>query len=116
LKEIVAAKKAKHEQWAAAHPELAEKEQQLFSGKLPDIRWNEIAQKPDQATRAASATVLGYLAQHVENMIVASADLSNSDKPTDFSNILMLSKKAISRVRSCRLAFRNSQWVHCVWV
>ncbi|PLB86958.1 transketolase [Dysgonamonadaceae bacterium] len=84
LKEIVAAKKAKHEQWAAAHPELAEKEQQWFSGKLPDIRWNEIAQKPDQATRAASATVLGYLAQHVENMIVASADLSNSDKTDGF--------------------------------
>ncbi|WP_129594909.1 transketolase family protein [Seramator thermalis] len=84
LKEIVAAKKAKHEQWAAAHPELAEKEQQWFSGKLPDIKWNEIAQKPDQATRAASATVLGYLAQHVENMIVASADLSNSDKTDGF--------------------------------
>lgn len=84
LKEIVAAKKAKHDQWAAAHPELAEKEQQWFSGKLPDIRWNEIAQKPDQATRAASATVLGYLAQHVENMVVASADLSNSDKTDGF--------------------------------
>jgi transketolase len=84
LKEIVAAKKAKHEQWAAAHPELAEKEQQWFSGKLPNIKWNEIAQKPDQATRAASATVLGYLAQHVENMIVASADLSNSDKTDGF--------------------------------
>lgn len=84
LKEIVAAKKAKHDEWAAAHPELAEKEQQWFSGKLPDIRWNEIAQKPDQATRAASATVLGYLAQHVENMIVASADLSNSDKTDGF--------------------------------
>jgi transketolase len=84
LKEIVAAKKAKHEQWAAAHPQLAEKEQQWFSGKLPNIKWNEIAQKPDQATRAASATVLGYLAQHVENMIVASADLSNSDKTDGF--------------------------------
>lgn len=84
LKEIVAAKKAKHDQWAAAHPELAEKEQQWFSGKLPDIKWNEIVQKPDQATRAASATVLGYLAQHVENMVVASADLSNSDKTDGF--------------------------------
>lgn len=84
LKEIVAAKKAKHDEWAAAHPELAEKEQQWFSGKLPDIRWNEIAQKPDQATRTASATVLGYLAQHVENMVVASADLSNSDKTDGF--------------------------------
>ena len=84
LKEIVAAKKAQHDKWAAAHPQLAEKEQQWFSGKLPDIKWNEIVQKPDQATRAASATVLGYLAQHVENMVVASADLSNSDKTDGF--------------------------------
>ena len=37
-----------------------------------------------QATRAASATVLGVLATHVENMIVASADLSNSDKTDGF--------------------------------
>jgi transketolase len=84
LKEIVATKKVQHDKWAAAHPQLAEKEQQWFSGKLPDIKWNEIVQKPDQATRAASATVLGYLAQHVENMVVASADLSNSDKTDGF--------------------------------
>ncbi len=36
--------------------------------------------KADVATRAASATVLGCYADRVENMIVASADLSNSDK------------------------------------
>ena len=36
------------------------------------------------ATRAASAAVLSYLAEHVENMIVASADLSNSDKTDGF--------------------------------
>ena len=35
-------------------------------------------------TRAASATVLGVLASSVENMIVASADLSNSDKTDGF--------------------------------
>ena len=36
------------------------------------------------ATRAASATVLGALATQVENMVVASADLSNSDKTDGF--------------------------------
>ncbi|MDD2256202.1 MAG: transketolase, partial [Bacteroidales bacterium] len=41
-------------------------------------------QKPGQATRAASATVLATLAEKVENMIVASADLSNSDKTDGF--------------------------------
>ena len=41
-------------------------------------------QKPGQATRAASATVLGMLAEKVENLIVSSADLSNSDKTDGF--------------------------------
>ena len=43
-----------------------------------------IEQKSGSATRAASATVLGVLAQKVENMVVASADLSNSDKTDGF--------------------------------
>ena len=55
-----------------------------FSGKAPKIDWAAIEQKANQATRAASATVLGVLATHVENMIVASADLSNSDKTDGF--------------------------------
>ena len=40
--------------------------------------------KPDVATRAASATTLGLYAEKIENMIVASADLSNSDKTDGF--------------------------------
>lgn len=36
--------------------------------------------KPDGATRAASASVLSFYAERIENMIVASADLCNSDK------------------------------------
>ena len=55
-----------------------------FSGKAPVIDWKAIEQKPNQATRAASATVLGVLATQVENMIVSSADLSNSDKTDGF--------------------------------
>ena len=52
--------------------------------KAPVIDWKAIEQKPNQATRAASATVLGVLATQVENMIVSSADLSNSDKTDGF--------------------------------
>lgn len=70
--------------WAKAHPDLAAKMEQWFSGKAPKIDWAAIEQKANQATRAASATVLGVLATHVENMIVASADLSNSDKTDGF--------------------------------
>lgn len=70
--------------WRSAHPELATKLDDWFAGKVSAIDWQSIAQKPNQATRAASATVLGVLAEQVENMIVASADLSNSDKTDGF--------------------------------
>ncbi|MBQ0155098.1 MAG: transketolase [Bacteroidales bacterium] len=83
---IAEAKKRKAEQaeWAKKNPELAAKLELFFSGKLPNLDFSKIEQKPNQATRAASATVLGFLAENVENMIVSSADLSNSDKTDGF--------------------------------
>ena len=84
LEVIVAERYAVKDVWAKAHPDLAAKMEQWFSGKAPKIDWAAIEQKANQATRAASATVLGVLATHVENMIVASADLSNSDKTDGF--------------------------------
>lgn len=84
LKEIVAKKNAAKAEWAKANPELADKMQKWFDGYIPTIDWAAIEQKPNQATRAASATCLGVLAQQVENMIVSSADLSNSDKTDGF--------------------------------
>lgn len=84
LKQIIEKKNAEKEAWAKTNPELASKMQKWFSGYIPSIDWASIEQKPNQATRAASATVLGLMAQHVENMIVASADLSNSDKTDGF--------------------------------
>lgn len=84
LRKIVAGKKAAHDKWAAANPELAARMKRWFSGELPALDWSAIVQKPGAATRAASATVLGYLAEHVDNMIVSSADLSNSDKTDGF--------------------------------
>ena len=84
LKKIVASKKEAQAQWAKANPELAAKLDTFFSGKAPKVDWAAIQQKPDSATRAASATVLGALAVQVENMIVSSADLSNSDKTDGF--------------------------------
>ena len=84
LEVIVAERYAVKDVWAKSHPDLAAKMEQWFSGKAPQIDWAAIEQKANQATRAASATVLGVLATHVENMIVASADLSNSDKTDGF--------------------------------
>ena len=55
-----------------------------FNNTVPTVDWAGIQQKPNSATRGASATVLGALATQVENMIVSSADLSNSDKTDGF--------------------------------
>jgi transketolase len=84
LKKIVAAKKTRQDEWTKANPELADKKNRWFARELPEIDWSAIQQKPGVATRAASATVLGVLAQQVDNMLVASADLSNSDKTDGF--------------------------------
>lgn len=83
LKQIVDEKNAAKDAWAKQNPELAEKFAYFFSG-ANNVNWDAIVQKANQSTRAASATVLGELAKQVENMIVASADLSNSDKTDGF--------------------------------
>lgn len=84
LEEIVKNKKEIKDQWVKENPELAEKMEKWFSGAAPNINWSEITQKPNAATRAASSTVLETLAKQVDNMIVSSADLSNSDKTDGF--------------------------------
>ena len=84
LNEMMKIRKAEKAAWAAANPELAEKMDRWFSGRLPDIDWDAVTQKPDVATRAASSNILGMLAEKVDNMIVSSADLSNSDKTDGF--------------------------------
>ena len=84
LEAIVAERYAAKAEWAKANPELAAKMDLWFSGKAPVIDWKAIEQKPNKAARAASATVLGVLTTQVENMIVSSADLSNSDKTDGF--------------------------------
>lgn len=77
-------KRAEQEAWASNNPELAAKLEQYLARELPELDWAGIKQKPDQATRGASGAVLSYLADHLDNMIVASADLSNSDKTDAF--------------------------------
>ena len=84
LEKIMAEKYAAKAAWAAANPDLAVKMAEWFAGKLPAIDWDSIQQKAGDPTRNASANVLGLLATKVENMIVASADLSNSDKTDGF--------------------------------
>jgi transketolase len=83
LRKIVADKYAAEKEWAIKNPALAEKLAFFFSGKN-NVNWDAVVQKPNQSTRGASAVVLAELAKQVENMIVASADLSNSDKTDGF--------------------------------
>lgn len=84
LMDITKKKNSEVEAWKAQNPALAVKFNEFFNNKSPKIDWTKVVQKPNQATRAASATVLGELAKQVENMIVSSADLSNSDKTDGF--------------------------------
>jgi transketolase len=71
-------------EWAVANKELDQKLHLFYSGNVPEIDFKAIQQKEGCATRAASSVVLGVLAKKVGNMIVASADLSNSDKTDGF--------------------------------
>ncbi len=84
LSELVSVKKMDQAAWAQQNPELAAKLDKFFSGKAPEFDYSAIQQKADAATRAASSTVLAAFAEQVENMVVSSADLSNSDKTDGF--------------------------------
>lgn len=84
LNEIVKAKRAAYDLWAKENPAKAEELKRFIDRKLPDLDWDAIQLKPNMASRAASAAVLSYLAEHIGNMIVSSADLANSDKTDGF--------------------------------
>lgn len=84
LKKIVAERRRQYKEWADANPEKAQLLQDYIDLKLPALPWDSVEFKPNMASRAASATVLGFLAEHVGNMIVSSADLANSDKTDGF--------------------------------
>jgi transketolase len=78
------AKKNDQAKWEKEQPQLAAKYRQFLENKVPSVRWEAIEQKPGVATRAASGNVLSVFAKNVENMIVSSADLCNSDNTDGF--------------------------------
>ncbi len=84
LREIVKARRAEQAAWEAANPELAKELHTFLDNKRPEIDWKAIPHKANIASRQASADVLGVLAEKVNNMIVSSADLANSDKTDAF--------------------------------
>lgn len=84
LAAIVAKRQECEKLWAEQNPENAKKQKDWFANKLPEIDWNGIVVKSNDPTRNASSAVLGELGKKVENMIVSSADLCNSDKTDGF--------------------------------
>lgn len=89
--EIIAAKKTtaaswkeKKEAWASANPDAARALDSFYSGAVPEIDFAAVVQKENDATRNASAVLLSLFAEKIPNMIVASADLANSDKTDGF--------------------------------
>lgn len=80
LRAWAAERKEVERKWREENHELGAKLDLFLSGKTPEIDYSKIEIAAGSATRNASATVLGAFAEQVENMVVASADLSNSDK------------------------------------
>ncbi len=76
-------RKEKYSAWASANEGQAQKLNDFFNSKKKDLDWASIELKSNTATRNSSGAVLAHFADHVENMIVSSADLCNSDK-TEF--------------------------------
>ena len=79
-----ARRKSEEAAWAKANADKAALLEDWFSGKAPVFDFSSVEQKPGQASRAASSTVLAAFAGKIGNMIVSSADLSNSDKTDGF--------------------------------
>lgn len=83
-RKLVASIKEQYVSWKSANPELSEKLDSFLNGQLPDIDFSAIELKENMATRASAGAVLAAVSEKVENLIVASADLSNSDKTDAF--------------------------------
>ncbi len=83
-RDYVKRKREEQKAWADANPELAKKLEKYLSGDAPEVAYSAIEQKENIATRNASSAVLSAFADQVGNLIVSSADLSNSDKTDGF--------------------------------
>ena len=84
LEDIVAKRYEEEGNWAEKNQDMAIELKKWLANKLPAIDWNSLQQKTNDATRNASSACLNLLAKQVPNMIVGSADLSNSDKTDGF--------------------------------
>jgi transketolase len=83
-KNRAAEKRSFQKNWELNHPHEAAIWKDYTAYKAPDIDYSAIPLKHDAATRNTSGDVLTHFSSHLGNMIVMSADLSNSDKTEGF--------------------------------
>ena len=89
--------------WEKIYPNLAKELKDWQNNRAPVLDLSVIPQKQGVATRVNSGAILAWLADNQKNMVVSSADLSNSDntqafldktgifKPGDFSGAFLQS-------------------------
>ena len=82
--EAAKAEKAEEAKWAAENPELAKKYQQYLNNDFEIPALNDLTFDKATATRGSLGKTLAAMYGKVENLVVASADLSNSDKTDEF--------------------------------
>ncbi|MDG5799455.1 transketolase [Marinilabiliaceae bacterium ANBcel2] len=82
--EYVKSKKEEQKRWESENPTLSKKFNNFINNTASGLDYSSIEQKSNIATRAASGAVLSEFADKVENVIVMSADLANSDKTDSF--------------------------------
>jgi transketolase len=73
-----------HEKWKKDHPELAGKFKRFIKLDLPEFDFENLRPSENDSTRGASGYILSKLVNKIENMVVASADLSGSDQTAGF--------------------------------
>ncbi|NTV84027.1 MAG: transketolase, partial [Bacteroidales bacterium] len=70
--------------WEELNPEAASLWKEYMSGAVPAFDYSVVPLKAGAATRNTSGDVLSYYSSNLGNMVVMSADLSNSDKTEGF--------------------------------
>jgi transketolase len=80
----VAGRRLAEKEWAEKNPDQNRRLRNWLNKRLPVINWENIQSKPDISTREASGTTLSQLGSNIDNLIVMSADLANSDKTDVF--------------------------------
>ena len=70
--------------WRAENADLAAKLDNMLSPAPQNVDFSKIAVPANAATRNASGAILAHFAKNIDNMVVSSADLSNSDQTGKF--------------------------------